>query len=318
MLRGQWLELNPGSVVERMERRVAPLPIQDVSETALMVAMWRAAENARPNPLYRDRLALKLAGDRGREIIKGLPKGRTSISHWMMAIRTRVIDDLIREAVAGGVDLVLNLGAGLDTRPYRLELPSNLCWVEVDCAKITELKETCLFGQKPACKLERVSCDLADVASRRALLASVSEKGRSALVLTEGVIPYLSDEEVGALASDLNKYGCFRYWIADYFSPLIRKYLQAKGKKMRIENAPFKFAPEDYFGFFLSHGWQARDVRYMVDAAQELGRPAPTWVRVMFAIRGLFLSPKERDQRKKSMAYVLFEPLRVDGNAFAC
>jgi len=230
------------------------------------------------------------------------------MSHWMMAIRTRVIDDLIREAVADGVDLVLNLGAGLDTRPYRLELPSNLCWVEVDCAEITELKESRLFGEKPACKLERVSCDLAEVSSRRALLASASEKGRNALVLTEGVIPYLREEEVGALASDLNKYPCFRYWVADYFSPFIRKYRQAQSKKMRLENAPFKFAPEDYFGFFLSHGWQAKDVRYIVDAAQKLGRPAPTWVRVMFALRGLFLSPEKRDQPKNSMAYVLFEP----------
>jgi methyltransferase (TIGR00027 family) len=290
-----------------MERRVAPQPIRDVSETALMVAMWRAAENTQPNPLYRDPLALKLAGGRGREIIKGLPKARTSISRWMMAIRTRVVDDLIREAVADGVDLVLNLGAGLDTRPYRMELPANLYWVEVDCAEIIELKESCLFGEKPVCKLERVSCDLADASARQALLASASEKSRNALVLTEGVIPYLSEEEVGALASDLNKYPCFQHWVADYFSPFIRKYRQAQSKKI-LENAPFKFAPKDYFGFFLSHGWQAKDVRYIVDAAQKLGRPAPTWVRVMFTLRGLFLSPEERDQRKNSMAYVLFEP----------
>jgi hypothetical protein len=65
---------------------------------------------------------------------------------------------------------------------------------------------------------------------------------------------------------------------------------------------------EDYFAFFLSHGWQAKAVRYIMDVAQKLGRPAPTWVRVMFALRGLFLSSEERDQRKNSMAYVLFEP----------
>src|SRR5215470_4293105 len=106
--------LNPRGAAERMEPRVASQPIQDVSETAIMVAMWRAAENTHPNPLYRDPLALKLAGGRGREIIDGLPKARTSMSRWMMAIRTRIIDDLIRETVKGGADLVLNLGAGLD------------------------------------------------------------------------------------------------------------------------------------------------------------------------------------------------------------
>src|SRR5262245_6005826 len=209
------------NVADRMEHRVAPQPIQDVSETALMVAMWRPAENTQPNPLDRDPLALKLAGDRGREIIEGLPKGRASIGHWMMAIRTRIIDDLILQAVADGVDLVLNLGAGLDTRPYRLKLPSNLCWMEADSGKITELKEARLFGERPACKLERVACDLADISSRRALLASASERGRNALVLTEGVTPYLSEEEVGALASDLIKHPCFRFWVVDYFSPVI-------------------------------------------------------------------------------------------------
>jgi methyltransferase (TIGR00027 family) len=291
-----------------MERRMAPQPIQDVSETALMVAMWRAAENDHPKPLYRDPLALKLAGERGEEIVKGFPRGRASISRWMMAIRTRIIDDLIRRAVADGVDLVLNLGAGLDTRPYRMELPSSLQWVEADQAKIIALKDSRLSGEKPVCKLERVSCDLADISARRALLASASEKGENALVLTEGVIPYLSEEEVGALASDLNKYPCFRRWVGDYLSPFIRKYRQARSKKMGIENAPFKFAPSDYFGFFQSYGWQANDVRYIVDAAQKLGRPAPAWVRMIFTLRSLFSRPEEREQLKNFMAYVLFEP----------
>jgi methyltransferase (TIGR00027 family) len=294
-----------------LERRVAPQPIQDVSETALMVAMWRAVENDHPNPLYRDPLALKLAGERGEEIVKGFSKRRASLSCWMMAIRTRVIDDLILEAVADGVDLVLNLGAGLDTRPYRMELPSNLHWVEADQPKIIAVKESRLSGEQPACKLERVSCDLADGLARRALLASVSQKGGNALVLTEGVIPYLSEEEVGALAFDLNQYPCFRYWVADYFSPFIRKYRQAQAKKMRLENAPFKFAPSDYFGFFLNHGWQAKDVRYIADAARKLRRPPPTWVRVMFGLRGLFLSQEERQQRRNAMAYVLFEPVSI-------
>ena len=45
----------------------------------------------------------------------------------MMAIRTRVIDDLIREAVADGIDLVLNLGAGLDIRTGRRSRDAKNC-----------------------------------------------------------------------------------------------------------------------------------------------------------------------------------------------
>lgn len=300
------------AVTERKRRtaqtkgaQMTPQPVRDVSETALMVAMWRAAENTRPNPLYRDPLALKLAGDRGREIIKGLPKA--DVSCWRMAIRTRVIDDLIRDAVAGGVDLVLNLGAGLDTRPYRMELPANLHWVEVDRAEIIEMKESRLIGEKPVCKLERVACDLADAAARQTLLASVQAKSETALVLTEGVMSYLSEDEVGALASDLSNHPCFRYWITGYSSPAITKYRQANSKQWRMENAQFKFAPNDYFGFFQSRGWQAKDVHYMADAAKQFRRPPPVLVRIVSTLSGLLLSPDERAQREKSMAYVLFE-----------
>jgi O-methyltransferase involved in polyketide biosynthesis len=101
-------------------------PIQDVSETALMVVVWRAHENDHPKPLYRDPFALKLAGERGKQIAAHFPKIRKMISCWMMAIRTRIIDELIEHAADNGVDTVLNLGAGLDTRPYRLNLPKEL------------------------------------------------------------------------------------------------------------------------------------------------------------------------------------------------
>ncbi len=141
-----------------------------------MVAMWRAAENTHPNPLYHDPLAPKLAGDRAILFLRASQRRAHHWGGWMMPIRTRIIDDLIREAVADGVDLMLNLGAGLDTRPYRMELSSNLRWLEVDRTEIIELKESCLFGEKPACKLERVACDLADADARQALLASASEE----------------------------------------------------------------------------------------------------------------------------------------------
>ena len=187
-----------------------------------------------------------------------------------MAIRTRIIDDLIDEAVAGGVDLVLNLGAGLDTRPYRMNLPKGLTWMEVDREKIIDLKARELADETPACHLERMSCDLANSAARRALLEAVAKKAKTALVLTEGVIPYLTEAEVGELATDLREYPAFRYWIADYFSPFVLKYRQGQTKKMRMENAPFKFEPKDYFGFFLAHGWRPKETRSIVEAAERL------------------------------------------------
>ena len=54
---------------------------------------------------------------------------------WMTVVRTVVIDRYLQEAIARGVDTVVNLGAGLDTRPYRMTLPASLSWVEAGVDK---------------------------------------------------------------------------------------------------------------------------------------------------------------------------------------
>jgi len=89
-----------------------------------MVAAWRARESERPDALFREPLAARLAGEHGRRIIEHLPR-RTFVGGWSAVIRTCIIDDLIRSSVAEGTDTVLNLGAGLDTRPYRMDLPAS-------------------------------------------------------------------------------------------------------------------------------------------------------------------------------------------------
>src|SRR5207253_2638307 len=104
-----------------------------------------------------------------------------------------------------GADLVLNLAAGLDARPYRLELPASLQWIEVDLPEILAYKEEILTKEKPTCALERVRLDLADSDARRTFFAALNRRAKKVLVLTEGLLIYLSEEEVAALARDLAK-----------------------------------------------------------------------------------------------------------------
>jgi methyltransferase (TIGR00027 family) len=158
--------------------------IQNVSDTAFMVAGFRALENERSKPLFREPLAAKLVGEHGKKILAAVP--RHFVGAWSVVIRTVIIDDYIRQAIAAGVDTILNLGAGLDTRPYRIDLPSSLRWIEVDFPHMIELKETRLAGEKPSCRLERISLDLTDRALRRKLFADVSARSNKLLVLTEG------------------------------------------------------------------------------------------------------------------------------------
>ena len=110
--------------------------ISDVSETSLWVARYRAREAERPDALFRDPLAARLAGERGRAIAESIHASR--YTGWSVVIRTVVIDAYIKELVRKGIDTVINLGAGLDARPYRLDLPPSLRWFEVDYPHMIE------------------------------------------------------------------------------------------------------------------------------------------------------------------------------------
>jgi methyltransferase (TIGR00027 family) len=281
--------------------------IQNVSDTAFLVAGFRALESERPQPLFRDPLAAKLAGEHGRNILATVPK-TFGVSPWLVAIRTVTIDDLIATAIGEGVDTVLNLGAGLDTRPYRLALPPELRWVEVDYPHVIALKEECLAGETPCCRLERVGLDLTDRDARRKFLAAAAS-GAMVLVLTEGVTPYWSEAEVAELAEDLRRIDAVHYWINDYYAPESHRFADKRRARF-MRNAPLRFRPQDWFGFFAARGWQAREVRYIAEEGQRLGRPIPLpllfTLRVKFA--GLFATPERRENMKRFVAYVLLTP----------
>src|SRR5215475_5785574 len=135
--------------------------LRDISDTALWVAMYRAQEAERPDALFRDPFARRLAGERGDELLRLLGRAGEGRA-WPFVTRTVVIDRFIEERVRQGTDLVLNLAAGLDARPYRMALPPSLRWVEVDLPALLAHKEAVLQGEKPGCRLERVALDLAD------------------------------------------------------------------------------------------------------------------------------------------------------------
>ncbi|HEY5226836.1 MAG TPA: SAM-dependent methyltransferase [Methylovirgula sp.] len=282
--------------------------IQDVSDTAFMVATYRAMETERSNALFRDPLAAKLAGEHGKAIVANLPRG-ARFGGWMVVIRTLIIDEFIRSAIAGGVDTILNLGAGLDTRPYRMDLPGSLLWIEADFPKIIALKEDRLSGEMPVCRLERVALDLADIGKRQRFFADIAAKSNKVLVLTEGVTPYLSTVDVGTLADALRAEPAFRHWVVDYLSPEALRYRRRMEKRMKMKNAPFKFDPADYFAFFKAHGWQPKDIRYIPEEAERLKRPLvlPFFFRIRAAIGTLFAAGNRRRTFRKSVGYVLFQ-----------
>jgi len=263
--------------------------LRNVSDTARWAAMYRARESERPDALFRDPFARRLAGERGERIYATMP-GRDQ-SEWAWVTRTHLFDRFITDQVAKGADLVVNLAAGLDARPYRLPLPASLRWVEVDLPAILDDKESALRGEAPACRLERVRLDLADVTARRALFESLGRTARRALVITEGLLIYLPPDGVAALARDLAVPASFQDWVLEVVSPGLLRMMQRKlGRQLDTARAPFLFGPPEGPGFFVPHGWRPAEVRSMLQTARGLGR-------LSLMMRLLSLLPESNDRQ---------------------
>jgi methyltransferase (TIGR00027 family) len=243
--------------------------VSHVSDTARWVAVYRAWESARPDALFKDPFADRLAGERGRAIAAAAP--RQARSGWPMIMRTKLIDDLVIASIGEGCDVVLNLAAGLDTRPHRLGLPASLSWIEADLPALVDEKDRLLAGEKPFCSLARVKVDLSDSSARGAFLDGSIRGATKALVITEGLLAYLDDEVVRSLARDLAARPAIRWWILDVASPAILKMMQ-RGMGEHLAGAPLKFAPPDGIGFFESLGWKARDIHSIFRAAVRFRR----------------------------------------------
>ncbi|HEX9501309.1 MAG TPA: class I SAM-dependent methyltransferase, partial [Thermoanaerobaculia bacterium] len=263
----------------------APL-IRNISDTAAWVAIYRAMESDRDDAVFRDPYARRLAGARGQQIMEKIPVAKRHA--WSYVARTFVLDTYIAQEVAAGADMVINLAAGLDTRPYRMRLPSSLQWIEVDLPELIAYKEEILRNEKPVCNLERVRLDLSDVNARRALFVDLARRAKRVMVVSEGLIIYLTADEACELGQDLAAQPAFQRWAIDLTSPRLLKMLQRQiGSPLRDAGAPLKFAPEEGPAFFAKCGWKPLEVRSFLHAAAKLKR-----LPLLFRLFALFPDSK--------------------------
>ena len=245
--------------------------VRNISDTARWVAYFRALETQRPDALFRDPFAERLAGERGFQIASTLAQGNKH--EWAWVARTYLFDQFISREIQKGTDLVVNLAAGLDARPYRMDLSSTLQWVEVDFPDIVSYKEEILENEKPKCELERISLDLSDAPGRRALFKQLNGRAKKITVVSEGLLIYFSADEVASLARDLAVGDHFQSWIIDLASPGQLKLMQrSTGKQLSEANAAFKFGPPEGANFFVPFGWKPVNIQGFLKTAAQLGR----------------------------------------------
>jgi methyltransferase (TIGR00027 family) len=275
-----------------LHKPLADRILSNVSDTARWVAACRAWESARPDALFSDPLAARLAGDQGRAIANVAP--RQVRNGWPVIVRTKLIDDLVMASLRDGCDCVVNLAAGLDTRPYRLPLPASLNWIEADLPEIIDEKIRLLTEEKPACRLWREKVDLADASQRADFLGRATRDAKNVLTITEGLLIYLEDHTVRSIGEDLGTRQATRWWILDIASPAILRMMQ-RGMGEHLAQAPLRFAPVEGIAFFETLGWQALEIHSLLNEAIRFRR-VPFFLRLF----SLFPEPDPRNPGKST------------------
>lgn len=230
------------------------------SGTAFWIAAVRAREAARPDRLFDDPYARDLAGERGFAMMAASERAAGGENAYI-PVRVRWFDDLIVSA-APGVRQVVMLGAGLDTRPYRLALPAELDWYELDRRELFAAKENALTGRVPRCRRHVVVGEIgADW--RPALLGAGFDRRATTLWLAEGLFFYLAEQTIVALLRDAAALcGAGSLFTADVTgtagldSAAMRRY-----RAWCVDNGvPPPFGTDDPAALFTTGGWHVEHV----------------------------------------------------------
>jgi methyltransferase (TIGR00027 family) len=171
------------------------------SRTAMMVAAYRARATGHAEPICNDPWAGALAGDLGAELAARFDARFPHMELWM-ALRTRYLDDHVTRWTGRGWPQVVILGAGLDTRAARLAR-AGVRFFEVD-HPATQAEKRARLAQLPGYPVAAATYTACNFESGEdfldQLVATGFDRAQPAVVVWEGVTPYLSEPAVRATA----------------------------------------------------------------------------------------------------------------------
>jgi methyltransferase (TIGR00027 family) len=237
--------------------------------SARMVAAHREMETARTTALYRDPLAGELAGVEGWAVSQAL-----QLSTWpgygygpdpYLTISIRFFDDALTEAVrTAAISQIVIVGAGMDTRAFRLEWPPDLQFYEVDIAEMFEHKEPVLHRRaaRPTCQRHPVV-----TGSRASLRRALRRAGFAPACKTAFLIEhlqYLQPEHAERMLREISALATEGSWIGfgavtndtlrtSFMQPLLRK-MEAAGLP------PWTFGVDEPEAWLATYGWNATSI----------------------------------------------------------
>lgn len=236
---------------------------EEVPATAYLTALARAEATLDPTCDLVDEYAARFA-ELCPPSVRGITARTGGLS--VVAARTTAIDTMLIHALKrDSPGVFVNLGAGFDARPHRLNphaWPTGCRVVEVDVAPIFEVKNRLLPTAEAAVPVERVPCDLRLHDELYRVLRPRTE-GERIVVLTEGVLTYLPEPQAAALAETLGRLGASATWICDTISAdsarILTRASQGAGTRLTLHGLA-DLRP------FENHGWRCEDISLLPTA----------------------------------------------------
>ena len=261
-----------------------------VSLTALAVAGVRARESLRADRLFDDPLAaafLAAAGPRPPAPEEGggldpAAQGALEALATSVVIRTAYLDKHLLDAARAGCRQVVVLGAGLDTRAFRLAWPAGVRLFELDTPEVLDFKERVLaaVGAAPACERIALEVDLRGGWASTLRTAGLGD-GEPVAWLVEGVLIYFAPAEVERLMERLGALSVpgSRVVMAGSTRALVERWQEAMaGDPAAPQRSLIELwrsgLDEDPVAWLAGHGWDAAAVETR-EHAEALGRPMP-------------------------------------------
>ncbi len=250
-------------------------PLGGVGATGLAIAAIRAAETAREDRLFADPLAEAFVAASGWTSQRPPGDRRAAALRFWVLARTVFLDELLAAASGDGCLQVVLLGAGFDARAFRLPWPPGVRCFELDTADVLDNKEQVLIAQAVQAGCERipVACDLLEDWPA-ALLAAGFAPGQPTAWIAEGLLVYLTQEDVDGIVADLTTLSATGSRLGltminrDPFAG------DGPGRASLMMTLRRSGAPDDPAGWLAGHGWTAQ-VTDAIEVLSAHGRPVP-------------------------------------------
>jgi methyltransferase (TIGR00027 family) len=219
-----------------------------------------------PRSLCHDHFAKRFMDGRGLQIFA--PFRSETLPNISNTVRCHIIDEAVRSHLAEHPDsLIITVGAGFDTRPYRIKGGE---WVEVDEPQIIHYKNEKLPITECKNPLTRIAIDF----SSETIIQKLApfKHDTPAIIVIEGVFMYLQEDAIADTLKQLQQLFPQHVLLCDLMTrPFFEKFAQSVHNKLVEAGAQFTTRPHKPADIFKQNGYMETAHTPMLKRASELG-----------------------------------------------